>query len=353
MQNDGRNNNIYELETYSYNLPSGLIAQFPAEPRDSSRLLVVNKQTGEIEDKVFYQVVDYLEAGDTLVINQTRVIPARLYGFKETGAKVEILLLNKKNDSWEALVKPARRMKTGSRVRFAGHGDIEAEVVADLDMDGGRLIKFHHCPDEDQFINTVGQMPLPPYINRAAGADDKQRYQTVYAREAGSVAAPTAGLHFTEKLLRDIKARGVNVAQITLHVGLGTFRPVSSGDIRKHHMHYEHYQMSAETADLLNETRHRGHKIIAVGTTVVRTLETIYNDGRGFTGQAGETDKFIYPGYTFKAVDRMITNFHLPGSTLIMLVSALAGIDNTRAAYQYAVAHRYRFYSYGDAMLII
>lgn len=354
MQKHAADDSIYNLKTYEYNLPPELIAQFPAEPRDSSRLLVLNKTTGQKEDRNFCQVIDYLEAGDTLVINQTRVIPARLYGCKETGAKVEILLLHKRNDNnWEALVKPARRMKTGSRVRFEGCGDVEAEVVGLLDMDGGRLIKLHNCPDEEKFINTRGQMPLPPYINRAAEAKDRQRYQTVYAREAGSVAAPTAGLHFTEKLLRDIEARGVNIARITLHVGLGTFRPVSSRDIREHHMHYEHYHVSAETADLLNETRSRGNKIIAVGTTVVRTLETVYNDKRGFVCQAGETNKFIYPGYTFKAIDSMITNFHLPGSTLLMLVATLAGIDNTMSAYRYAVAQRYRFYSYGDAMMII
>jgi len=353
MHDHDIDNSIYNLETYNYNLPPDLIAQFPVEPRDSSRLLVLDKQTGRVEDRIFHQVVDYMEAGDTLVINHTRVIPARLYACKETGAKVEILLLSKKGDNWEALVKPARRMKVGSRVKFNGQGDVEAEVIADLDIDGGRLIKFHHCPDEEQFISEVGQMPLPPYINRAAEADDQNRYQTVYAREAGSAAAPTAGLHFTESLLQDIQAKGINIAKIILHVGLGTFRPVSSPDIREHHMHYEHYQVNAETAALLNDTRKRGRHIVAVGTTVVRTLETVYNDKRGFSCQSGETNKFIYPGYPVKAIDKMITNFHLPGSSLIMLVSALAGLDHTMAAYQHAVENRYRFFSYGDAMLII
>jgi len=348
-----QDNNIYNLETYNYNLPPGLIAQFPAEPRDSSRLLVLNKQTGLVEDRIFHQVIDYLEAGDTLVVNHTKVIPARLYAYKETGARVELLLLSKKEDNWEALVKPARRMKVGSRVKFIGQANVEAEVIAELDIDGGRLIKFHYCPDVEQFINQVGQMPLPPYINRAAAVEDQNRYQTVYAQEAGSAAAPTAGLHFTDRLLQDIKAKGINIARITLHVGLGTFRPVSSQDIREHHMHYEHYQVDAKTAALLNETRNRGRNIVAVGTTVVRTLETVYNDKRGFACQSGETNKFIYPGYPIKAIDKMITNFHLPGSSLIMLVSALAGLDHTRAAYQHAVDKQYRFFSYGDAMLII
>ncbi len=347
------NKDLYSLETYNYDLPPGLIAQYPVEPRDSSRLLVLDRQTGRIEDRIFFQLADYLEAGDTLVINHTRVIPARLYAYKETGARIELLLLGKKDDNWEALVKPARRMKTGSRVKFREQAEVEAEVIAELSLDGGRLIKFHNCPDVERFINKAGHMPLPPYINRPDEAGDKDRYQTVYAREAGSAAAPTAGLHFTEKLLQGLKARGINLAPITLHVGLGTFRPVSSPDIRQHQMHYEHYALSAETAGLLNETRSRGHNIVAVGTTVVRTLETVYNDKVGFTGQAGETNKFIYPGYPIKAIDKLITNFHLPGSSLIMLVAALAGLENTMTAYQHAVARQYRFFSYGDAMLII
>lgn len=353
MSDKAIDNSIYSLETYNYDLPPGLIAQFPVEPRDSSRLLVLDRQTGRVEDRIFRQVIDYLEPGDTLVINHTRVIPARLFAYKETGARIELLLLSKNEDNWEALVKPARRMKVGSRVKFKEHPEVEAEVVAELSIDGGRLIKLHNCPDEEKFINEVGHMPLPPYINRSAEAGDRNRYQTVYAREAGSAAAPTAGLHFTEGLMEDIKANGINIAAVTLHVGLGTFRPVSSPDIRQHQMHYEHYQINAETAALLNETRNRGRNIVAVGTTVVRTLETVYNDKVGFTSQSGQTNKFIYPGYPIKAIDKMITNFHLPGSSLIMLVAALAGLDNTMAAYEHAVAHQYRFFSYGDAMLII
>jgi len=353
MQDQAAKDSIYSLETYNYNLPPELIAQFPAEPRDSSRLLVMNKESGILEDRVFYQVIDYLEAGDTLVINHTRVIPARLFAYKDTGAKVELLLLGQKEDKWEALVKPARRMKVGTRVKFAGHENVEVEVVAELALDGGRLLKFHNCPDVEQFINNVGQMPLPPYINRAAQAVDTNRYQTVYARESGSAAAPTAGLHFTDRLLQDIKNKGVNIARITLHVGLGTFRPVSSSDIREHHMHYEYYQVNAETAELLNQTRKIGRNVVAVGTTVVRALETVYNDDCGFLCQSGQTNKFIYPGYRTKAVDKMITNFHLPGSSLIMLVSALAGLDHTMTAYVHAVNNNYRFFSYGDAMLII
>ncbi|MEA4926646.1 MAG: tRNA preQ1(34) S-adenosylmethionine ribosyltransferase-isomerase QueA [Syntrophomonadaceae bacterium] len=347
------NKDLYSLETYNYDLPPGLIAQYPVEPRDSSRLLVLDRRTGRIEDRIFFQLADYLETGDTLVINHTRVIPARLYAYKETGAGIELLLLGKKDGNWEALVKPARRMKVGSRVKFREQAGVEAEVIAELNLDGGRLIKFHNCPDVEQFINEAGHMPLPPYINRPDEAGDQERYQTVYAREAGSAAAPTAGLHFTEKLLQDLKARGINLAPITLHVGLGTFRPVSSPDIRQHQMHYEHYELSAETAALLNETRSRGRNIVAVGTTVVRTLETVYNDKVGFTGRAGETNKFIYPGYPIKAIDKLITNFHLPGSSLIMLVAALAGLENTMTAYQHAVVRQYRFFSYGDAMLII
>ena len=344
---------LYDLDSYSYPLPPDLIAQYPLEPRDSSRLLVLDRQTGRLADRIFREVIDYLQAGDTVVVNHTRVIPARLFAYKDTGAKVEVLLLAKRGDAWEALVKPARRMKVGSRIKFVENETIEAEVLAELDLAGGRLIKFLNCPDEERFINLAGHMPLPPYINRQAEAKDKQLYQTVYARQAGSAAAPTAGLHFTERLLQDIRGQGVNIAEITLHVGLGTFRPVNSQDIREHKMHYEYYQVNAETADLLNETRKKGRKIIAVGTTVVRTLETVYDAEGGFRCQSGETNKFIYPGYNFKAIDKIITNFHLPGSSLLMLVAALAGLEHTRAAYQHAVANRYRFFSYGDAMLII
>jgi len=353
MQDKATDDSIYNLETYNYELPPRLIAQFPVEPRDSSRLLVLNRKNGELEDRIFSQVVDYLEEGDALVINQTRVISARLLGYKDTGARVEILLLMKQGEYWEALVKPARRMRTGSRIKFAGEEAVEAEVVDELAFDGGRLLRFYNCPDEDGYISRAGQMPLPPYIGRSAEEKDKERYQTVYAQEPGSAAAPTAGLHFTEGLLQEIKARGINIARIVLHVGLGTFRPVKNPDIRGHQMHFEHYCVDEETATLLNTTRSRGHHIVAVGTTVVRTLETIYNNDCGFSAQSGMTDKFIYPGYRFVAIDSMITNFHLPGSSLLMLVAALAGIDNTMSTYRYAIDHEYRFFSYGDAMLII
>ncbi len=352
MQDRTIDNPNYNLKTYHYNLPPNLIAQFPVEPRDSSRLLVLKRNEGIVEDRVFYQLIDYLEAGDTLVINQTKVIPARLIAHKETGARVELLLLSEKEGNWEALVKPARKMKVGSRVRFAESSLVEVEVLAELDMAGGRLLKFHNCPDVERFINEVGQMPLPPYINRATEDSDKNRYQTVYAEDSGSAAAPTAGLHFTDRLLQEIKDKGINIARITLHVGLGTFRPVSSQDIRDHRMHYEYYELSEETAALLNQTRNSKRQIVAVGTTVVRTLETVYNEECGFCKQSGETNKFIYPGYHFRAIDKMITNFHLPDSSLLMLVAALAGIDNTMSAYQYAVDNNYRFFSYGDAMLI-
>ncbi len=346
------NNELYDLQNYHFDLPPGLIAQFPLEKRDASRLLVLDRQSGCLQDRVFKDMIEYLNPGDTLVLNNTRVIPARLYTRKKTGARIEMLLLNRQSEYWEALVKPARRMQLGSRVFFEEYPEVEVEVMDELE-NGGRLLKFHNCPDELAFINQVGNMPLPPYINRPAEENDKTSYQTVYAREAGSAAAPTAGLHFTEELLEQIEARGVNIARILLHVGLGTFRPVSSQDIREHQMHYEHYQLDAATADLLNNTRKNGKNIIAVGTTVVRTLETVYNEKHGFSGQSGQTNKFIYPGYQYRAVDKIITNFHLPGSSLIMLVAAFAGLDYTLQAYRHAVLNEYRFFSYGDAMFIV
>lgn len=351
MMHDNSNDKFYDLESYNFYLPDHLIAQFPAEKRDQSRLLVLDRSSAEMQDKIFANIIDYLEAGDTLVLNNTRVIPARLYGHKDTGARVEILLLNKRGDSWETLVRPAKRLKAGSRVHFEQE-DTEAEILEELDMAGGRLISFINCDNEDEFIERTGNMPLPPYINRPAEQEDKERYQTVYAREAGSAAAPTAGLHFTNQLLKQLEEKGVNIARVLLHVGLGTFRPVSTQDIRQHQMHYEYYQVEPDVAKLLNESRQQGKRIIAVGTTVVRTLETIYNDKHGFSAQSGETNKFIYPGYEMKAVDGIITNFHLPGSSLIMLVSAFAGLDLTMQAYKHAVDEEYRFFSYGDAMLI-
>lgn len=343
---------IYNLKSYEYHLPEELIAKFPAEPRDSSRLLVLDRRTGAVEDRIFRDIIEYLESGDTLVINQTKVIPARLHGYKESGAKVEILLLKKQGEFWECLVRPAKRLKPGHIVFFGEDIPVTAEIVEITETEGGRLIRFNNCPDDYEFIDKMGEMPLPPYIKRKAEERDKSRYQTVYAREAGSAAAPTAGLHFTERLLDDLKAKGVNIASIVLHVGLGTFRPVACEDIRKHKMHREWYCIDKETADLLNSTRKAGRSIVAVGTTVVRTLETVYNDDYGFREESGETEKYIYPGYQFKAIDKLITNFHLPGSSLIMLVAAFAGYENTMAAYNHAVAHRYRFFSYGDAMFI-
>mgnify|MGYP000846718005 CR=1 FL=1 len=348
------NHNLYDLQSYQFDLPADLIAQYPVEPRDQSRLLLLDRGNGGIRDLHFRDIIDYLQPGDTLVLNNTRVIPARLYGSKESGARVEILLLNRRGESWEALVKPAKRLKAGSRVMLDGDAGVEAEIVEELEhMAGGRLLRFKNCPDETAFIDRVGRMPLPPYINRPAEASDNDHYQTVYARERGSAAAPTAGLHFTADLLERTRAKGVNLAYILLHVGLGTFRPVSSEDIRRHEMHYEYYRLEEETAALLNQTRASGKKIVAVGTTVVRTLETVYNSHHGFSAGEGQTNKFIYPGYEFKAVDRIVTNFHLPGSSLIMLVAAFAGYNKTMAAYSHAVQSRYRFFSYGDAMLII
>jgi len=344
---------IYNLQSYQFELPSDLIAQYPVEPRDQSRLLVLERQTGLIKDHIFSDIIDYLESGDTLVLNDTRVIPARLYGYKDSGARVEILLLNQQGKQWEALVRPAKRLKPGSRVRFEGQNGVEVEIMAELNLAGGRLIEFKNCADEMVFIEQMGQMPLPPYINRPAEKSDKQNYQTIYAREKGSAAAPTAGLHFSQELLQHIQDKGINLGFILLHVGLGTFRPVSSEDIREHQMHYEYYQVDEKTVDLLNHTRQKGKKIIAVGTTVVRTLETVYNTKHGFTAGEGQTNKFIYPGYEIKAVDCLITNFHLPGSSLVMLVAAFAGYDNTMTAYRHAVENKYRFFSYGDAMLIV
>ncbi len=350
----GYNNDrqLYKLEKYQFDLPSRLIAQFPVEPRDSSRLLVLDRASGIIKDAVFHQVIDYLEPGDALVINNTRVIPARLYAYKKTGARVEILLLKKEGKMWQSLVKPAKRLRPGTLLSFPQDNTVQVEIVEELELPGGRLINFINCPAEDEFIERVGQMPLPPYIKRLAEDSDRSRYQTVYASDSGSAAAPTAGLHFTEQLLQNIQDKGVNIARIVLHVGLGTFRPVLSDDIRDHHMHYEYFNIEKDTAALLNDTRQRGKKVVAVGSTVVRTLETVYNEDCGFNARSGETNKFIYPGYRYRAVDRMITNFHLPGSSLLMLVAAFAGYENTMRAYEHAINNEYRFFSYGDAMLI-
>lgn len=340
-----------DIEAFDYHLPESLIAQTPLKNRDESRLLILGRQSGDIEHQHFKDVIDYLESGDTLVLNDTRVMPARLFGLKEeTGAKVEMLMLTQiEGNDWEVLLKPAKRIKVGNRLTF-GEGKIVAECIKELDQ-GGRIMRLHYDGILQERLDELGEMPLPPYIKERL--DDQDRYQTVYAKASGSAAAPTAGLHFTDKLLANIRDKGVNIAFITLHVGLGTFRPVSVDNIDDHEMHSEYYQMDSETADLLNETKERGNRIISVGTTSTRTLETIMQSNDKFVSQSGWTDIFIFPGFTFKAIDGLITNFHLPKSTLVMLVSAFSSRDNILNAYNQAVSSEYRFFSFGDAMLII
>lgn len=339
-----------DLKDFNYDLPEELIAQDPLEDRSSSRLMVLHKDTGRIEHKIFRDIIDYLNPGDCLVINDTKVIPARLMGIKEdTGATIEVLLLKRNaDDVWECLVKPGKKARTGARIVF-GEGLLVGEIV-DVIEDGNRMIKFHYEGIFEEILDKLGQMPLPPYITHKL--QDKNRYQTVYARNEGSAAAPTAGLHFTKELLEKIKEKGVNVVSITLHVGLGTFRPVKVDKIEEHHMHTETFNISKEAADTINRTRAAGGRVIAVGTTSCRTLESAAADDVTIPARSGDTDIFIYPGYKFKAIDCLITNFHLPESTLIMLVSALAGRDNIMNAYETAVKERYRFFSFGDAMFI-
>lgn len=339
------------VEEFDYDLPESLIAQTPLKDRDQSRLLVLGRNSGNIEHKHFKDVINYLETGDTLVLNDTRVMPARLFGLKEeTGAKVEMLMLTRiENNDWEVLLKPAKRIKVGNKLSF-GEGKIIAECIEELDQ-GGCIMRLHYEGILEERLNELGEMPLPPYIKERL--DDPDRYQTVYAKESGSAAAPTAGLHFTDELLDEIRAKGINIAFITLHVGLGTFRPVSVEDINDHEMHSEYYQMTQETANLLNQTKKEGHRIISVGTTSTRTLETIRRDYNEFVAVSGWTDIFIYPGFTYKAIDGLITNFHLPKSTLVMLVSAFSSRENILNAYKEAVKLEYRFFSFGDAMLII
>ncbi len=337
-------------DDFDYDLPEELIAQTPLEKRDSSRLMVLDKKTGEVEHKVFTDIMDYLEEGDTLVLNDTKVLPARLIGVKEeTGAVIEVLLLkNLVNDDWECLVKPARRVKVGTVVSF-GEGKLKAECIAEED-EGIRHFRFLYQGILLEILEELGTMPLPPYIHEKL--EDQSRYQTVYAKEVGSAAAPTAGLHFTKELLEHIKEKGVNVCYITLHVGLGTFRPVSVSNVEEHEMHSEFYSMKKEVAELLKETKKNGKRIIAVGTTTTRTLETIMSEYSEFRECSGWTKIFIYPGYQFKAIDALITNFHLPKSTLVMLVSAFASKDYIMNAYKIAVEEKYRFFSFGDAMFI-
>ncbi len=335
---------------FYFDLPQELIAQDPLEDRSSSRLLVLDRETGKTEHHIFKDVIDYLNPGDCLVVNNTKVIPARLFGSKEgTEAKIEILLLKRKeNDVWETLVKPGKKAKPGTRISF-GDGLLTGEVI-DVVEEGNRLIKFTYDGIFEEILDQLGQMPLPPYITHQL--KDKNRYQTVYAKHDGSAAAPTAGLHFTPELLEAIKAKGVNIAHVTLHVGLGTFRPVKVEDVTNHHMHSEFYIVEEDQAKLINETKQRGGKIVSVGTTSCRTLESATDDQGILQAGSGWTDIFIYPGYKFKMIDRLITNFHLPESTLLMLVSALAGKDKIMAAYEEAVKERYRFFSFGDAMLL-
>lgn len=333
-----------------YDLPEELIAQTPLEKRDMSRLMCLNRETGEISHKHFYDIIDYLQPGDCLVMNDSRVLPARLLGHRPTGGAVEVLLLRDLgNRCWECLCKPGRKMQVGNTVIF-GNGELTATVKA-VQEDGNRVVEFHYEGIFLEVLERLGKMPLPPYIKEEL--QDQERYQTVYSREVGSAAAPTAGLHFTQELLEAIRAKGVQEAFVTLHVGLGTFRPVKADNILDHHMHSELCMMNQETADILNQTKARDGRVICVGTTSCRTLESLVNDDGTFEAKSRWTDIFIYPGYTFKAMDGLITNFHLPESTLVMLVSAFAGREHVLAAYEEAVKERYRFFSFGDAMCIL
>ena len=336
---------------FYYDLPEELIAQDPLEDRTASRLLVLDRKTGAVKHKIFSDVRDYLNKGDCLVINNTRVIPARLIGEKEgTGGKVEVLLLKRRaNDVWETLVKPGKKLKPGAKITF-GDGRLRAEVLEVVE-EGNRLVKFHYEGIFEEILDSLGEMPLPPYITH--NLEDKEMYQTVYAKFDGSAAAPTAGLHFTKELLNKIEEKGIKIASITLHVGLGTFRPVKVDDVNNHHMHTEWYEVNDEAADIINETKRNGGRVICVGTTSCRTIESVADDNGYMKAKTGETDIFIYPGYKFKVMDGLITNFHLPESTLVMLVSAFAGKENVLSAYETAVKEKYRFFSFGDAMILI
>lgn len=340
-----------DVKDFYYDLPQELIAQDPLEDRSSSRLMVLDKITGEVEHRHFKDITEYLRPGDCLVINNTKVIPARLYGVKEgTEAKIEILLLKRKeNDIWETLVKPGKKCKIGTKIVF-GEGILTGEVI-DIVEEGNRLIQFHYEGIFEEILDRLGQMPLPPYITHQL--QDKNRYQTVYAKYDGSAAAPTAGLHFTPELLQQVRDMGVEIAEVTLHVGLGTFRPVKETDVLRHHMHSEFYKIEQSEADKINKAKKEGHRVIAVGTTSTRTLESAADENGFLTEKSGWTEIFIYPGYQFKVIDALITNFHLPESTLVMLVSALAGREHVLAAYETAVEEKYRFFSFGDAMFIV
>lgn len=339
-----------KVSDFDYYLPEDLIAQKPLYPRDASRMLVLNRETGQVEHRMFTDIVAYLKPGDVLVLNDTRVIPARLYGRRsDTGGKIEVVLLKRLSvDQWEVLVKPGKRASIGTLIEF-GEGEIRAKVIQRTDA-GGRLLEFEYEGLFEHLLDKAGNMPLPPYIKERL--EDRERYQTVYSRIEGSSAAPTAGLHFTPRLLSIIEKSGVEIVKLLLHVGLGTFRPVTSETVEEHTMHSEYFEIKEDTAQKINRARQSGKRIVAVGTTTVRTLETVAQDGNIVPG-SGWTDIFIYPGYQFKAVDVLLTNFHLPKSTLLMLVSAFAGVDNVRQAYNSAVKNRYRFFSFGDAMLIV
>lgn len=335
---------------FFYHLPEELIAQTPLEQRDSSRLLKLDRTTGRVEHHYFYEIIDYLQPGDCLVMNDSRVLPARLLGHRPTGGAVEVLLLRDLgNKQWECLCKPGRKMQVGNEVIF-GNGELTATVV-EVKEDGNRVVEFRYEGIFLEVLERLGKMPLPPYIKEEL--QNQERYQTVYSREVGSAAAPTAGLHFTNELLDQIRAKGVKTAFVTLHVGLGTFRPVKAENIHDHHMHSELCMMSEETAAILNETKRNGGRVICVGTTSCRTLESLVNEDGTFEAKSQWTEIFIYPGYTFKAMDGLITNFHLPESTLVMLVSAFASRENVLAAYEEAVREKYRFFSFGDAMCIL
>ena len=339
-----------KTQDFYYDLPEELIAQTPLQQRDSSRLLVLDKQTGALQHRHFFDIIDFLRPGDCLVLNNSRVLPARLIGHRPTGGAVEVLLLRDLGDKkWECLCKPGRKMQVGSQVIF-GDGELTA-TVTEVREDGNRVVEFHYEGIFLEVLERLGKMPLPPYIK--AELADQERYQTVYSKEVGSAAAPTAGLHFTQELLEKVRQKGVKTAFVTLHVGLGTFRPVKAEEITEHHMHSELCMLSAETADILNETKRSGGRIVCVGTTSCRTLESLVNDDGTFQAASKWTEIFIYPGYTFKAMQGLITNFHLPESTLVMLVSAFASRENVLNAYEEAVKEKYRFFSFGDAMCIL
>lgn len=348
---DNKDANVMLLSDYDYYLPEELIAQDPLEKRSDSRMMVLDRETGEFTHKHFYDLLDYLEEGDCLVINNTKVIPARLFGAREnTGGKVELLLLNRKTDTdWETLVKPGKKARVGDVIEF-GEGLLKAEVI-DVLPDGNRIVRFHFEGIFEEILDKLGEMPIPPYIHHQL--KERERYNTVYAKYDGSAAAPTAGLHFTKELLQKVKDKGVDIAEVTLHVGLGTFRPVKEENVLEHEMHSEYYQVTEEAAEKINKAKRNGHRVFSVGTTSTRTIETVAEADGTMKAASGWTQIFIYPGYKFKVIDGLITNFHLPKSTLIMLVSALAGREHVLNAYEEAVREKYRFFSFGDAMLLL